>query len=524
MPAADRSRRYRPEPLAEHAARIRFRPSLNPSMNPSLPKASTSEPTPWLADDDLRGIVPSSSVCVCAMLRAMIAMLVGFGWRNFCQVPSKQHDKTLHASHPHSNPRHPSSKPHHRASAYLQGGPQRAKSAESRKSSPAVSIACEQKTVGTTELQNINPRRAVLPPFRRPYIRPHDTSANAHIRSSDPINPPALAGGHAARVLSGSCPTPSRCSRRSSTAPPVIGTRLTRTKISSRRRAIQPRKKQTHLNRHSRVSALRASRECRLPPRGEQRRIPSAPSTRMLGTSPSMTLVVVLQTGNGPSAAFPAAGAGRRNGEGAISSGGPNRVTDCRACARGLQNSARSPVHPHALLSPPLIPTKVGIQGQNAQLVPPCGFDPTRAAHPFPDSDASSRALSKDARSDDRGHAAQNQPHLSLRPNSNRTKPGPRRRHRTVTRETLRRANRHSAPSSVNCLARYILRQQSKRRAVNRSLLLSPLPSRFPGARRSASACAPPEPVTPAPPSPARHPRTARHHQPRSHLRRQQAR
>ena len=81
---------------------------------------------------------------------------------------------------------------------------------------------------------------------------------------------------------------------------------------------------------------------------------------------PKHDSVIVLQTGSGPSAAFPAQARVRNGAEGAIWSGGPNRVTEAASYARGLQT-------PHEVRTPtlalsPLIPTKVGIQGRTRSL------------------------------------------------------------------------------------------------------------------------------------------------------------
>ncbi len=81
---------------------------------------------------------------------------------------------------------------------------------------------------------------------------------------------------------------------------------------------------------------------------------------------PKHDAVVVLQTGNGPSAAFPAEARVRNGAEGAIWSGGPNRVTEAASYARGLQTPHE--VRTLTLALSPLIPTKVGIQGRTRSL------------------------------------------------------------------------------------------------------------------------------------------------------------
>jgi hypothetical protein len=103
---------------------------------------------------------------------------------------------------------------------------------------------------------------------------------------------------------------------------------------------------------------------------------------------PKHDSVIVLQTGSGPSAAFPAEARVRNGAEGAIWSGGPNRVTEAASYARGLQTPhsvrTRNPSALRALTGPPpsrgtrlatsalalspLIPTDVGIQGTTGSL------------------------------------------------------------------------------------------------------------------------------------------------------------
>ena len=73
-----------------------------------------------------------------------------------------------------------------------------------------------------------------------------------------------------------------------------------------------------------------------------------------------------LSTGSGPRAASSREARVRNGAEGAIWSGGPNRVTEAASYARGLQT-------PHEVRTPtlalsPLIPTKVGIQGRTRSL------------------------------------------------------------------------------------------------------------------------------------------------------------
>ena len=64
-----------------------------------------------------------------------------------------------------------------------------------------------------------------------------------------------------------------------------------------------------------------------------------------------------LSSGSGPSAAFPAEARVRNGVEGAIWSGGPNRVTEAASYARGLQTPhnvrRRNPSAPRALTGPP---------------------------------------------------------------------------------------------------------------------------------------------------------------------------
>ena len=81
---------------------------------------------------------------------------------------------------------------------------------------------------------------------------------------------------------------------------------------------------------------------------------------------PKHDSVIVLQTGSGPSAAFPAEARVRNGAEGAIWSGGPNRVTEAASYARGLQTLHE--VRTSTLALSPLIPTKVGIQGRTRSL------------------------------------------------------------------------------------------------------------------------------------------------------------
>ncbi|MEY4782885.1 MAG: hypothetical protein RIR41_820 [Pseudomonadota bacterium] len=72
---------------------------------------------------------------------------------------------------------------------------------------------------------------------------------------------------------------------------------------------------------------------------------------------PKHDAVVVLQTGNGPLAVFPAKARVRNGAEGAIWSGGPNRVTEAASYARGLQTPhnvrTRNPSALRALTGPP---------------------------------------------------------------------------------------------------------------------------------------------------------------------------
>jgi hypothetical protein len=72
---------------------------------------------------------------------------------------------------------------------------------------------------------------------------------------------------------------------------------------------------------------------------------------------PKHDSVIVLQTGSGPSAAFPAQARVRNGAEGAIWSGGPNRVTEAASYARGLQTPhnvrTRNPSALRALTGPP---------------------------------------------------------------------------------------------------------------------------------------------------------------------------
>ena len=96
-----------------------------------------------------------------------------------------------------------------------------------------------------------------------------------------------------------------------------------------------------------------------------------------------------LSNGSGLQPALPAKAWVRNGAEGAIWSGGPNRVTEAASYARGLQT-------PHEVRTPtlalsPLIPTKVGIQGRTRSLSRLAASTP-HTHHTAPGSRASSRA------------------------------------------------------------------------------------------------------------------------------------
>ena len=89
---------------------------------------------------------------------------------------------------------------------------------------------------------------------------------------------------------------------------------------------------------------------------------------------PKHDSVIVLQTGSGPSAAFPAQARVRNGAEGAIWSGGPNLVTEAASYARGPQ-SARTARSSRGQVFLPVIPgegaqrRRPGTQGRLTRFV-----------------------------------------------------------------------------------------------------------------------------------------------------------